>query len=171
MAENGIGAAVPRTEDQRFLTGTGDYTDDTNLPRQTYAAFVRSTHPHAAFTLDTAAAAAAPGVAAVLTGADFAADEKGSLICGWTVTGKDGEPHKAPAPSRASRWTRCATSATRWPSWSRESARAARDAADAGGGELLPPPGGGVHAGRPRRRSTAGPRRSARQPLLRLGDR
>ena len=96
MAENGIGAAVPRTEDHRFLTGTGDYTDDTNLPHQTYAAFVRSTHPHATFTLDTSAAAAAPGVVAVLTGADFAADGKGSLICGWAVTGKDGEPHKAP---------------------------------------------------------------------------
>ena len=56
MAENGIGASVLRTEDHRFLTGTGDYTDDTNLPRQTCAAFVRSTHPHATFTLDTSAA-------------------------------------------------------------------------------------------------------------------
>ena len=96
MAENGIGASVPRTEDHRFLTGTGDYTDDTNLPRQTYAAFVRSTHPHATFTLDASAAATAPGVVAVLTGADMAGDGVGSLICGWVVTGKDGEPHRAP---------------------------------------------------------------------------
>ena len=96
MAEHGIGASVPRTEDHRFLTGTGDYTDDTNLSRQTYAAFVRSAHPHATFTLDTSAAAAAPGVVAILTGADLAGDQVGSLICGWVVTGKDGEPHKAP---------------------------------------------------------------------------
>ena len=67
MVENGIGAAVPRTEDHRFLTETGDCTDDTNLPRQTYAAFVHSTHPHATFTLDTSDAAA-PGVVAVLAG-------------------------------------------------------------------------------------------------------
>ena len=98
-AENGtgIGAAVPRTEDHRFLTGTGDYTDDTNLPRQTYAAFVRSTHPHATFTLDTSAASAAPGVVAVLTGAGLRGRTgRAPLICGWAVTGKDGQPHKAP---------------------------------------------------------------------------
>ena len=65
MAVNGIGESVPRTEDRRFLTGTGDYTDDTTFPHQTHAGFVRSTHPHATFTLDTSAAAAAPGVLAV----------------------------------------------------------------------------------------------------------
>ena len=32
MADNGIGASVPRTEDQRFLTGTGDYTDGHRPP-------------------------------------------------------------------------------------------------------------------------------------------
>jgi aerobic carbon-monoxide dehydrogenase large subunit len=38
---------VTRKEDQRFITGNGRYTDDITLPRQTYAAFVRSPHAHA----------------------------------------------------------------------------------------------------------------------------
>ena len=43
----GIGARVKRKEDQRFITGKGNYTDDINLPKQTYAYFVRSPHAHA----------------------------------------------------------------------------------------------------------------------------
>ena len=103
MVENGIGASVPRTEDHRFLTGTGDYTDDTTLLRQTSAAFVRSTHPHATFTLDTSAAAGAPGVLAVLTGADLAADELGSLICGTSAIDMPATPQAVwPAPGSQS---------------------------------------------------------------------
>ena len=129
MAENGIGASALRTEDQRFLTGTGDYTDDTNLSHQTYAAFVRSTHARATFTLDTAAAAAAPDVVAVLTGADMAGDQIGSLICGWVVTGKNGEPHKAPAhPALAADTVRHVGDAMAIVI--AQSARAARDAAE-----------------------------------------
>ena len=98
MAENGIGVAVRRKEDFRFLTGNGHYTDDINRPGQAYAHFLRSPHAHARIrALDAAAAKAAPGVVAVLTGADLAADGIGGLICGWTVTGKNGEGHKAPA--------------------------------------------------------------------------
>jgi len=98
MTDQGIGAAVRRTEDQRFLTGKGHYVDDLNRPGQTYAVFVRSPHAHAIIKkVDTAAAKKAPGVVEVLTGADVAADKIGSLICGWTVKDKDGNPHKAPA--------------------------------------------------------------------------
>jgi len=43
----GIGARVPRTEDKRFLTGTGRYVDDLPLARATYAYFLRSPHAHA----------------------------------------------------------------------------------------------------------------------------
>ena len=42
-----IGARITRKEDYRFLTGSGQYTDDVALPNQTYAAFVRSPHAHA----------------------------------------------------------------------------------------------------------------------------
>ena len=47
MAETGIGASVTRKEDQRFITGKGQYTDDINRPGQTWAVFVRSPHAHA----------------------------------------------------------------------------------------------------------------------------
>ena len=42
MSETGIGVSVRRKEDQRFLTGNGNYFDDMNVAGQTYAYFVRS---------------------------------------------------------------------------------------------------------------------------------
>jgi carbon-monoxide dehydrogenase large subunit len=93
MAEKGIGARVTRVEDQRFITGRGRYTDDINQHGQTYAVFVRSPHAHARITgIDKGAAAGMPGVLAVLTGEDVAADKLGNLICGWLVKSKDGSP-------------------------------------------------------------------------------
>ncbi|MGE3907284.1 MAG: xanthine dehydrogenase family protein molybdopterin-binding subunit, partial [Reyranellaceae bacterium] len=97
MGEKGIGARVARKEDQRFLTGNGHYTDDLQRNRQTYAFFLRSPHAHAKIRkIDAAAAKSAPGVLAVFTGADIAEAKVGSLICGWVVKDKNGEPHKAP---------------------------------------------------------------------------
>ena len=46
--------------------------------------------------IDTAAAAKAPGVVAVFTGADMAADDVGGLPCGWQIHSKDGSPMKEP---------------------------------------------------------------------------
>ncbi|MFP4126935.1 MAG: xanthine dehydrogenase family protein molybdopterin-binding subunit [Alphaproteobacteria bacterium] len=98
MAEDGIGARVLRTEDKRFITGHGRYTDDINLPGQAYACFVRSPVAHARIArVDTQAAEQAPGVVGVLTGADVAAAGVGGLICGWMVTSKDGSDMKAGA--------------------------------------------------------------------------
>ena len=98
MTEHGIGASVRRKEDQRFLLGKGRYTDDINVAGQTHAVFLRSPHAHAIIEgIDTRTATAAPGVVAVLTGDDLAADGIGPLICGVTVTSDDGEPHRAPA--------------------------------------------------------------------------
>ena len=52
-----IGKAVLRREDQRFLTGNGQYTDDIVHQGQTYAVFVRSPHAHAKLLkVDTEAA-------------------------------------------------------------------------------------------------------------------
>lgn len=97
MSETGIGAAVRRKEDQRFLTGRGNYVDDMNRPGQSYAAFVRSPHAHAEInSVNTSAAEAADGVIAVLTGADVAADGIGGLPCGWGITSKDGNPMAEP---------------------------------------------------------------------------
>jgi carbon-monoxide dehydrogenase large subunit len=96
MANDGIGARVLRTEDRRFITGQGRYTDDIHLWDMTYAAFVRSPHAHATINgVNTKDAEAMPGVRAVLTGADIAADKVGDLICGWAITSKDGSGMKA----------------------------------------------------------------------------
>src|SRR3546814_10923510 len=97
--DTGIGASVKRKEDFRFLTGQGRFTDDIDRPGQVHAYFVRSPHAHARIKgIDKAAAEQAPGVIAVFTGADMAADNVGSLPCGWVVTDRPGPPHKAPPP-------------------------------------------------------------------------
>jgi carbon-monoxide dehydrogenase large subunit len=74
-APQGIGKSVPRREDARLLVGRGRYADDFNLPGQVYAYLVRSPHSHARIlNIDVAHAMGAPGVIAVLTGSDAAAD-------------------------------------------------------------------------------------------------
>ena len=105
MSATGIGAAVRRKEDFRFLTGKGQYTDDINRPARAAIYFLRSPHAHARIkAIDTAAAAGMPGVLAVFTGADIAADKIGSLICGWMIHSKDGSPMKmAPHPAHRER--------------------------------------------------------------------
>ncbi len=104
MTATGIGAAVRRKEDHRFITGKGHYTDDVNRPGQAYAYFVRSPHAHATIkSIDVKTAASMPGVLKVLTGAELAADKIGGLICGWMIHSKDGSPMKAaPHPALAS---------------------------------------------------------------------
>ena len=98
MNATGIGAAVRRKEDRRFITGTGHYTDDINRPGQAYAYFLRSPHAHATIkSIDVKAAAAMSGVLAVLTGAELANDKIGNLICGWMIHSKDGSPMKMAA--------------------------------------------------------------------------
>ncbi|MBE7637416.1 molybdopterin-dependent oxidoreductase [Sneathiella sp. P13V-1] len=95
--ENGIGASVVRKEDQRFITGNGNYLDDINKAGQCYGYFLRSPHAFAKInSIDLTAAKAAPGVVDIFTGADMAADAVGGLICGWGISNKDGTPHAAP---------------------------------------------------------------------------
>ncbi len=97
MAFEGIGASVKRREDGRFLAGRGHYVDDMNRPGQLYAVIRRSDRPHARLRgIDTAAAMAAPGVVAVYTGADIAADGLGGIPCGWQIHNKDGSPMAEP---------------------------------------------------------------------------
>jgi len=70
-----IGENVPRIEDERLLTGAGRFTDDIALPGQVFAAFVRSPHAHAEVAaIDTARAAAMPGVLGVWRADDLLAD-------------------------------------------------------------------------------------------------
>ncbi len=97
MGADGIGVAVRRKEDFRFLTGRGTYTDDINRPGQTHAYILRSTQAFAKIKrLNVAKAKAAPGVVAVFVGADMAADNIGGLPCGWLIKNKDGSPMLEP---------------------------------------------------------------------------
>jgi len=96
MTASPIGARVERKEDYRFLTGSGRYTDDIALERQTHAAFLRSPHAHATIRrIDCGRAQAAPGVLAVYTGADLP-ESVGGLPCGWLITDVHAQPMREP---------------------------------------------------------------------------
>jgi len=96
MTVTAIGAAVRRKEDHRFITGKGQYTDDINRPGQAHAYFLRSPHAHATLKgIDISRAKTMPGVVAIYTGDDVAADKVGGLICGWMIHSKDGTPMRA----------------------------------------------------------------------------
>jgi carbon-monoxide dehydrogenase large subunit len=65
----GLGHNVRRKEDDRFIRGRGNYVEDIKLPGMLYMAILRSPYAHATIKgVDTAAASAAPGVVAVVTG-------------------------------------------------------------------------------------------------------
>ncbi len=95
MEKFGVGQGVLRQEDPRLLQGRGLFVNDVNLPDQTYAVVLRSPHAHAAIkSVDVSAATAAPGILAVFTGDDIAADNLG--VPGMPAKWKrpDGEPMK-----------------------------------------------------------------------------
>ena len=97
MIKFGVGQPVTRLEDSRLLRGKGHYQDDTNLPGQLHVVFLRSPHAHARIkAIDTAAAAAAPGVRAVYTGADYAADGLAMPKAAMPRKKADGSPMFAP---------------------------------------------------------------------------
>jgi carbon-monoxide dehydrogenase large subunit len=96
-AMNFIGQGVKRREDYRFLTGSGNYTDDVDLPHQSFASFVRSPHAHARIRgIKKDRALKAPGVIAIFTGDDIAAAKINGLPCGWLITDLNGQPMKEP---------------------------------------------------------------------------
>jgi aerobic carbon-monoxide dehydrogenase large subunit len=89
----GIGQPVPRTEDPRFLKGKGRYVADIMPANVAHAFVLRSPHAHAAIkSVDTTAAKAAPGVLAVLSGADARAENIGVLPCGAPPIAFGGPP-------------------------------------------------------------------------------
>jgi carbon-monoxide dehydrogenase large subunit len=91
MDKFGIGQPVRRKEDRRLLTGAGTFTDDISRPNQAWAAVLRSPHAHARIVvMNLAAAKAMPGVLAVLTGHDAAADGLGLFPVQVEVPGQPG---------------------------------------------------------------------------------
>jgi carbon-monoxide dehydrogenase large subunit len=82
-----IGRPLRRLEDARLVSGGGRYTDDIHVADEAFAAFVRSPHAHAkVLRIDTRAARGQPGVLAVLTAAEYAADGGGPIPHGALPT-------------------------------------------------------------------------------------
>jgi aerobic carbon-monoxide dehydrogenase large subunit len=97
MGEFALGQPVPRFEDPRLLRGGGRYVDDMVVPRMAFAHVLRSPHAHARIRrIDTTAAKAAPGVLAVLTGADWEASGWGDLPSASGNKRRDGAPAYRP---------------------------------------------------------------------------
>ena len=169
MNQFGIGQPVRRVEDRRFLTGRGSYVDDLTLPRQAYAFMLRSPHAHAHIrAIDTAAAAAAPGVLAVLTGDDVAQDGLGPIPCLSALTNRDGSA--APMPLRPAMVARPGTACRRHGGDGRRRkprCRARRRRVDRG--RLRHPAGRGRDRACARSGPAAGVGRGSRQSRLRLG--
>jgi carbon-monoxide dehydrogenase large subunit len=93
VGEFGIGQPVSRFEDPRLLRGEGRFVHDVNLPGQLHAVLLRSPHAHARIKgIDTAAATAAPGVAAVFTGEDYAREGFGGPSPTLKRSRPDGSP-------------------------------------------------------------------------------
>jgi len=99
----GIGQPVPRSEDPRLLTGGGNFTDDHDVAGQAYAYFVRSEIAHGEILrIDSSRASASPGVLAIYTGTDLAADGIGNIPCPAAVKSRDGsDPTIPPRPALA----------------------------------------------------------------------
>lgn len=96
----GIGQGVKRSEDVRFLTGRGRYTDDLSLPNQAYAYLLRSPHANAEIrSLEASPAERQPGVLAVITAKDLEAEAVGTIPCLTPIANSDGSPmHVPPCP-------------------------------------------------------------------------
>src|ERR1700756_441735 len=97
MGEFALGQPVSRFEDPRLLRGGGRYVDDMVLPRMAFGHVLRSPHAHARIrSIDTTAAKAAPGVLAVLTGADWEVSGWGDLPTASGNKRRDGSPAYRP---------------------------------------------------------------------------
>ena len=131
MGDFALGQAVPRFEDPRLLRGGGRYVDDMVLPRMVFGHVLRSPHAHARIrSIDVSQAKAAPGVLAVLTGADWEASGWGDLPVGRRATG--GATARPPIGRASRHWSRTASagSATMSPLSSPRPRHQAADAAE-----------------------------------------
>ena len=102
MGEFAIGQSVSRFEDPRLLKGGGRYVGDMMLPGMAFGHVLRSPHAHARIrAVDVSRAKAAPGVLAVLTGADWAASGWGDLPVPGGLKRRDGSVFRPPYPGLA----------------------------------------------------------------------
>src|ERR1700752_421060 len=93
----GAGQPIKRLEDQRLLTGKGQFIDDKPEDGALWLYVLRSPHAHAQIaSMDTKAARAMPGVEAIYTGADLVADDIGTLPTLLIFPRPDGSPMSVP---------------------------------------------------------------------------
>ena len=97
MHPQGIGQSVLRREDNRLLTGRGQFVADV-LPENTYyCAFLRSPHAHALIKgIDVSGAQKSQGVIAVFTGQDLLKDGVGKMTPLWMIPGANGSQMNEP---------------------------------------------------------------------------
>src|ERR1700710_34040 len=89
----GAGQPVKRLEDQRLLTGKGQFIDDKPEDGALWLHVLRSPHAHAKImSIDTGAAGAISGVVPVYTGADLIADDIGTIPTLSIFQRPDGSP-------------------------------------------------------------------------------
>jgi carbon-monoxide dehydrogenase large subunit len=100
MGEFAIGQSVSRFEDPRLLKGGGRYVGDMVLPGMVFGYVLRSPHAHARIrAIDSGKAKAAPGVLAVLTGADWQAFGWGDLPVPGGLKRRDGSVFRPSYPA------------------------------------------------------------------------
>lgn len=93
----GAGQPVKRLEDQRLLTGKGQFIDDKPEDGALWLHVLRSPHAHAKIvSIDTSAAAGMPGVTAIYTGADLVKDDVGTIPTLNIFKRPDGKPMTVP---------------------------------------------------------------------------
>ena len=106
MTRYSISQPVTQVEAPRLVSGKGKFTDDISLPQQAVGVFLRSPYAHADITsIDTTAAAVMPGILAILTGEDYAADDLGVVRGISPLKKRDGSPMYRP-PRPALTWDR-----------------------------------------------------------------
>src|SRR6266581_3172153 len=109
MGEFALGQPVSRFEDPNAMRGGGRYVDDMVLPRMAFGHVLRSPHAHARIRrIDVSRAKAAPGVLAVLTGADW-------QEAGWgDLPVPDGMRRRGGGPMYRPRFPALVTDRVRW---------------------------------------------------------
>ena len=92
-----LGQSITRREDQRLLTGKGRYADNTAPANAAAVLFLRSPHAHARISsIDKTEALALPGVIAIYTAQDTAADKLGHLPAISEIKDAAGNRHLEP---------------------------------------------------------------------------
>ncbi|MCG8493112.1 MAG: xanthine dehydrogenase family protein molybdopterin-binding subunit, partial [Sneathiellales bacterium] len=97
MVKFGVNQSVNRVEDDRLITGKGQYTDDITIEGQLYAYMLRSPIAHAKIlSIDLEDAKDAPGVVDIITGEELAADNANQRPCMIPLKNRDGSDRADP---------------------------------------------------------------------------